>query len=75
MDTTLGIGCHTKRGMMDWLTIVRGIVLIAAGVARLVVENTGRPLAAVGYRRYLPFAFITLGILFIAVELLVSTGT
>jgi hypothetical protein len=59
---------------MDWLTIVCGIVLIMAGVARLMVERTGRLPAAIGYRRFLPYTFIVLGVLFIAIELLIGAG-
>ncbi|MDQ3540851.1 MAG: hypothetical protein M3440_09200 [Chloroflexota bacterium] len=60
---------------MDWLTIVCGIVLIVTGVARLIVENTGRLPAATGFRRLFPYVVIVLGVLFIAIELLASAST
>lgn len=60
---------------MDWLTIVCGIVLIVAGVVRLIVENTGRLPAATGFRRYIPYLVIALGVLFIAIELLISASS
>lgn len=59
---------------MDWLTITCGIVLIASGAMRLVVENMGRVPAATGVRRLLPYVLISLGVLFIAIELVVSAG-
>lgn len=53
---------------MDFGTVV-ALLMIAAGVFRLVLMRSGRAPAIFGYQRYIPYVFIGMGVVLLVLAL------